>query len=91
MFNSAEKFNQSLQSWPNNPSSGGGFNASLSGKTDNMFLDAADLKVAFPNLPDDPVTTPLSTWQSYWGVIPLTDRAVTTVGSIKWAGTAVVY
>ena len=85
MFNGAKVFNQSLQSWPNNPSGGGGFNAALSGNTDDMFKNADDLQAAFPGVPDKPTITPLLTWQLYWGVIPLTDGDVTTIGSIYWA------
>ena len=84
MFYYAKVFNQSLQNWPNNPSgTGSGFNASLD--TTDMFLDADALNDAFPDVPNTPTTTSLLTWQLYWGVTPLTDGDVNTVGSIYWA------
>ena len=61
MFYYATTFNQNLQSWPNNPS-GEGFNAALSGKTDNMFrYCAANEDQGIPINP----STDTATWQNY--------------------------
>jgi surface protein len=62
MFYYATTFNQNLQNWPNNPSSGGGFNAALSGKTDNMFRYCAANEVQ--GIPINP-STDTATWQNY--------------------------
>lgn len=64
MFLNTPAFKQNLQSWPNNPS-GGGFNPILSGNTGGMFTNSG-VRNVFPRLIESPVTTPLSTWQSYW-------------------------